>query len=492
MTGTVSLQPRLLRLSQWTKDFNHYSQTQTHASIWIRLVALPQEYWRERTLKEIASVVGTPISIDGPTRNRAFGHYARILVDVLSKRVYDEILVERESFAFNVEVQYERRPLFCHHCYVIGHNEMNCKRLNPEAVKVPDRGKKQVTDAASNPPRVGNRASSSGTLCYVPLPTVAPSAETHAVVPTPTADAHADVPPPTAETCAAVPPTVAAIPDNNATYVVPKAAADYIAGTTCSNLQGFSEPIPRGNLPRPNIHVLELAESVMNDDVQLSSETLPVNQNNFSVENDEEQDEDDDEVDFFIEEDGTATAAPKNTTASIPLDLVAVQMPTQATPLSVSDPLVATSTVGSQENNALSIVVLEKHNNGRVQHDMELCEKEYDKQIEVLFGSRSASPVVVERSVEARASMTIPEAQEVVVLQQQHVHPNKNIQHGLDLWDRVREYDARSATEDFTPVLTRKQKQKIKLQKSWQSNPLKPVPGVIIIRLLNEFPPLGC
>ena len=251
---------------------------------------MPQEYWRERTLKEIASAVGTPISIDGPTRNGAFRHYARILVDIdLSKSVYDEILVVREGFAFNVEVQYERHPLFYHHCYVIGHNEMNCKRLNPEAVKVPDRGKKQVTDAASNPPRAGNRASSSGTLCYVPLPTVSPSAET-----------HADVPPPTAETCAAVPPTAAAIPDNNATSVVPKAAAGDAAGTTCSNLHGFSEPIPQGNLPRPNIHVLELAESVMNDDVQLSFETLPVNQNNFSIENDEEQDDDDDEVDFLL------------------------------------------------------------------------------------------------------------------------------------------------------------------------------------------------
>jgi len=111
-------------------------------------------------------------------------------------------------------------------------------------------------------------------------------------------------------------------------------------------LQGFSEPIPQGNLPRPNIHVLELAESVMNDYVQISSETLPVNQNNFSVEHGEEQDDDDD-IDFFIDEDGTVTAAPKNTNASIPLDLAAVQMPTQATPLSVPDPLVATSTVGS-------------------------------------------------------------------------------------------------------------------------------------------------
>jgi len=60
----------------------------------VLLHTLPQEYWRERIPKEIASMVGTHIDIDGPTHNRAFGHYAPILVDVdLSKCAYDEILV---------------------------------------------------------------------------------------------------------------------------------------------------------------------------------------------------------------------------------------------------------------------------------------------------------------------------------------------------------------------------------------------------------------
>ena len=52
----------------------------------------------------------------------------------------------------------------------------------------------------------------------------------------------------------------------------------------------------------------------------------------------------------------------------------------------------------------------------------------------------------------------------VAPLQPQEFHPSKNIQHGLDLWDRVREYDARAAAEGFMPVLTRNQKQKIKVQ----------------------------
>jgi len=57
---------------------------------------------------------------------------------------------------------------------------------------------------------------------------------------------------------------------------------------------------------------------------------------------------------FFIDEDGTTIAAPKNTTTSIPLDLAEVQIPTQATPFSVLDPLVAASTVGYQCNTPYS------------------------------------------------------------------------------------------------------------------------------------------
>jgi hypothetical protein len=85
---------------------------------------------------EIASAVGTPIDLDAPTPNRAIGHYARILVDMdLSKRVFDEILVELEGFAFKVEVKYERRPPFCHHCYMIGHILTTCNWLHPQQAK---------------------------------------------------------------------------------------------------------------------------------------------------------------------------------------------------------------------------------------------------------------------------------------------------------------------------------------------------------------------
>jgi hypothetical protein len=145
-------------------------------------------------LKEIASAVGTPIDIDGPTRNRTFRHYARILVDIdLSKRIYEEILVEREGFAFKVEVQYERLPLFCQHCYSIGHSVSSCLWLHPQPPKNKnDRGKQIVVDKAAPkpPPRqrkssnaVGASTSANGTNGnWVPIPVVSTVTTTQRVL----------------------------------------------------------------------------------------------------------------------------------------------------------------------------------------------------------------------------------------------------------------------------------------------------------------------
>jgi len=127
VAGTVDLKPGVLRLFEWTKDFNMHNQRNTHAQVWIRLMELPQEYWMERTLREIANAVGTSLLIDNATTNRLFGHYARILVDMdFTCKIFYEIIVERDGFAFPVEVVYERMPDFCTHCQNIGHVVQDC------------------------------------------------------------------------------------------------------------------------------------------------------------------------------------------------------------------------------------------------------------------------------------------------------------------------------------------------------------------------------
>lgn len=160
--GTVNLKPGLLRLFEWTQDFNLHTQRNTHAQVWIRLMALPQEYWMERTSREISSAVGTPLLIYNATTKRIFGHYPRILVDMdFSRKIYYEIFVEREGYAFPVEVVYERIPDFCTHYQTIGHDVTACRWLYPR--------KEKDTDAAKETVAQGKKPVPTKRLEWVPL-----------------------------------------------------------------------------------------------------------------------------------------------------------------------------------------------------------------------------------------------------------------------------------------------------------------------------------
>ncbi|KAK2417435.1 hypothetical protein QL285_039734 [Trifolium repens] len=143
--GALNIKPGVLRFSQWTQDFNPGIQKQSNAQVWVRFCDLPQEYWRHRTLFEIACAIGTPISLDEPTKNHVFGHYARILIDVdLDNLLHESILVEREGFAFYVGVIYEKMPSYCTNCQIVGHHISNCNKLIPmKFSEAPKKNKEQ-------------------------------------------------------------------------------------------------------------------------------------------------------------------------------------------------------------------------------------------------------------------------------------------------------------------------------------------------------------
>ncbi|KAM2923719.1 hypothetical protein COP2_039916 [Malus domestica] len=100
--GTCTLATGLFRLSKWTPDFKPGDVLpQTHAQVWIKIFGLSQEYWHPRHLMEIARGVGTPLQLDSATRERQYGYYARILVDVnLADDLPTSLMVERESHGF--------------------------------------------------------------------------------------------------------------------------------------------------------------------------------------------------------------------------------------------------------------------------------------------------------------------------------------------------------------------------------------------------------
>jgi hypothetical protein len=56
-----NLNPGIMKLFTWTKDFCPSLQNNTFEQVWVRIYGLPQEYWRPMILFAIASSAGTPI-----------------------------------------------------------------------------------------------------------------------------------------------------------------------------------------------------------------------------------------------------------------------------------------------------------------------------------------------------------------------------------------------------------------------------------------------
>jgi hypothetical protein len=161
-----NLNPGVLKLFAWTRDFSPRSQNNTSAQVWIRIHGLSQEYWRPKILFAIANSVGTPICTDSastkPLVDRTFGHFARVLVDMdLTQQMHYRVLVERKDFAFFVEIEYENIPSYCSHCLKIGHYVDDCKFLNrnKEALnaKAPiEEGRKEFRIANDGRKKQGN------------------------------------------------------------------------------------------------------------------------------------------------------------------------------------------------------------------------------------------------------------------------------------------------------------------------------------------------
>jgi len=479
--GTINLKSGLLRLSQWTKDFKYLAHKQTHVSLWIRLVELPQEYWRERTLKEIASAVGTLIDIDGPTRNRTFGHYARILVDInLSKRAYDEILVEREGFAFKVEVQYERRQLFCHHCYSIGHNVSTCRWLHPQPPKDKTDRRKQIIVAEAAPLKPSRQQNDGGastsangsTWTWVPAPITSTVTTSQKVLVTfsPATLASPSMAIPASILSPAITSSSHMGPVDTFTSVVATSQMMVPVPKTSLSSTSFSFPLHNvfDNISSEKFPeatpVIEFISPVAHDDVHSErvERSHPTSQ---------------EEVMILMVYDVTVTLSDDvEHNHSTPRELM-------ESPKGSHEHVPYSSIVEHDDVHEVSVESIHVQTDNLVEH-VDVHYVPQRSPMDACFIDKSlVTHEVVKKPIEgteevaqAYANNTLTQNQDVhvaVEIQQQEVHPNKNIQHGLDLWARVRQYDERSAAEDFTPVLRRKKKKKLKLQQVVGKQPTK-------------------
>jgi len=84
----------------------------------------------EKTLFEIASGLGIPLTIDDATLQQKYGMFARILIDIdLWNKLFDSVVIESEGMTLTIQVQYEKHPSFCAHCRMLGHSIQTCLKI---------------------------------------------------------------------------------------------------------------------------------------------------------------------------------------------------------------------------------------------------------------------------------------------------------------------------------------------------------------------------
>ncbi|KAL6565557.1 hypothetical protein OROHE_004612 [Orobanche hederae] len=102
-----------MRLFRWDPFFN-FKEEPAVVPLWVKIHALPPQWFDLRSLKTIASSVGVFLKVDEPTHNRSRLSFARVGAENME-----------------LDIEFEKVPQYCHYCKHIGHDIHMCYIKNP-------------------------------------------------------------------------------------------------------------------------------------------------------------------------------------------------------------------------------------------------------------------------------------------------------------------------------------------------------------------------
>ncbi|XP_026400376.1 uncharacterized protein LOC113296281 [Papaver somniferum] len=119
---------QVLIIQEWFPDFNPVTQRTSHVMVWVKFPGLCVELLTEKSLMPIGKILGNPIIVDDRTLNHEYGYFASVLTDIdFSVEVPNETNLVSGGRRFTQEVDIPKKPKFCSHCKIIGHEFKDCK-----------------------------------------------------------------------------------------------------------------------------------------------------------------------------------------------------------------------------------------------------------------------------------------------------------------------------------------------------------------------------
>ncbi|KAF3952870.1 hypothetical protein CMV_021626 [Castanea mollissima] len=126
--GPWNFENNLLLLCQWRKGLTSKNICFSHSPFWVQIWGLPFENMAEEIGKNIGSKIGRVLEVDKRAMQAGQAKFLRIRVEVpIDKPLRRGGYVKNEEGGrYWVDFRYERLPVFCYICGVLGHDEKHC------------------------------------------------------------------------------------------------------------------------------------------------------------------------------------------------------------------------------------------------------------------------------------------------------------------------------------------------------------------------------
>ena len=102
----------------------------THSPFWVQIWGLPLDMMTEKIGKEIASNLGIFMSVDTRSWMSEQAKFMRVKVNLPLEKPLRRCgkVASPEGESFCIQFRYERLPVFCFRCGVMGHDERHCMK----------------------------------------------------------------------------------------------------------------------------------------------------------------------------------------------------------------------------------------------------------------------------------------------------------------------------------------------------------------------------
>ena len=136
--GPWSLGRATLVLQKWSSKLDLNDSFFQQAPVWVKLLALPLEFWNEDVFKGVANSFGELLSIDPSTTSKSRLTYVRICVGVREGDDLPKVVFFQSKLGTHIQqLDHESIPFGYFHCLKMGHKAFQCSKEKSSQKKNP-------------------------------------------------------------------------------------------------------------------------------------------------------------------------------------------------------------------------------------------------------------------------------------------------------------------------------------------------------------------